>query len=100
MHHESLLAFFFSSPRTECDIMHLNNWAAEYIGTEESFSERANYDSSLAVLQQELGWDGLSIRRIKVFEIQLFEIEISKVYMYNNIAPEYQCQTQARTQAS
>ena len=76
--------------------MHLNNWAAEYIGTEESFSERANYDSSLAVLQQELGWDGLSIRRIKVFEIQLFEIEISKVYMYNNIAPEYQCQTQAR----
>lgn len=74
--------------------------AAEYIGTEESFSERANYDSSLAVLQQELGWDGLSIRRIKVFEIQLFEIEISKVYMYNNIAPEYQCQTQARTQAS
>lgn len=99
MHHESLLAFF-SSPRTECDIMHLNNWAAEYIGTEESFSERANYDSSLAVLQQELGWDGLSIRRIKVFEIQLFEIEISKVYMYNNIAPEYQCQTQARTQAS
>ena len=95
MHHESLLAFFFSSPRTECDIMHLNNWAAEYIGTEESFSERANYDSSLAVLQQELGWDGLSIRRIKVFEI-----EIPKVYMYNNIAPEYQCQMQARTQAS
>ena len=75
--------------------MHLNNWAAEYIGTEESFSERANYDSSLAVLQQELGWDGLSIRRIKVFEI-----EIPKVYMYNNIAPEYQCQMQARTQAS
>ena len=95
MHHESLLAFFFSSPRTECDIMHLNNWAAEYIGTEESFFERANYDSSLAVLQQELGWDGLSIRRIKVFEI-----EIPKVYMYNNIAPEYQCQMQARTQAS
>ena len=75
--------------------MHLNNWAAEYIGTEESFSERANYDSSLAVLQQELGWDGLSIRRIKVFEI-----EIPKVYMYNNIAPEYHCQMQARTQAS
>ena len=95
MRHESLLAFFFSSPRTECDIMHLNNWAAEYIGTEESFFERANYDSSLAVLQQELGWDGLSIRRIKVFEI-----EIPKVYMYNNIAPEYQCQMQARTQAS
>ena len=95
MHHESLLAFFFSSPRTECDIMHLNNWAAEYIGTEESFFERGYYDSSLAVLQQELGWDGLSIRRIKVFEI-----EIPKVYMYNNIAPEYQCQMQARTQAS
>ena len=75
--------------------MHLNNWAAEYIGTEESFSERGYYDSSLAVLQQELGWDGLSIRRIKVFEI-----EIPKVYMYNNIAPEYQCQMQARTQAS
>lgn len=95
MHHESLLAFFSSSPRTECDIMHLNNWAAEYIGTEENFSERANYASSLAVLQQELGWDGLSIRRIKVFEI-----EISKVYVYNNIAPECQCQEQARTQAS
>ena len=75
--------------------MHLNNWAAEYIGTEESFSERANYDSSLAVLQQELGWDGLSIRRIKVFEI-----ETSKVYVYNNIAPEYHCQAQARTKAS
>ena len=75
--------------------MHLNNWAAEYIGTEESFFLTCKDDSSLAVLQQELGWDGLSIRRIKVFEI-----EIPKVYMYNNIAPEYQCQMQARTQAS
>jgi len=80
--------------------MHLNNWAAEYIGTEESFSERANYDASLAVLQQELGWEGLSIRRIKVFEIEIFEIEISKVYVYNNIAPEYKCQAQARTTTS
>ena len=75
--------------------MHLNNWAAEYIGTEESFFWTCKDDSSLAILQQELGWDGLSIRRIKVFEI-----EIPKVYMYNNIAPKYQCQMQARTQAS
>lgn len=74
----------------------INNWAAEYIGTDERFSERANYDSSLAVLRQELAWDGLSIHRIKVFEIEIFEIEISKVYMYNNIAPEYQCQAQDR----
>ena len=38
----------------------------------------SSYDSSSGPLLQELGWDGLSIRRIKLVVIEMFKV-------YNNI---------------
>ena len=46
----------------------------------------SSYDSSSGPLLQELGWDGLSIRRIKLVVIEVF-----KVQQY--VATEYVCQT-------
>ena len=56
----------------------LQNHAARII----NFS---NYDSTSGPLLQELGWDLLSIRRIKLFAIEMLKV-------CNNMAPEYLCQ--------
>ena len=56
----------------------LQNHAARII----TFS---SYDSTSGPLLQELGWDLLSIRRIKLLAIEMLKV-------YNNMAPEYLCQ--------
>ena len=42
----------------------------------------SSYDSTSSPLVQELGWDLLSIRRLKLFAIEMFKV-------CNNMAPEY-----------
>ena len=56
----------------------LQNHAARII----TFS---SYNSTSGPLLQELGWDLLSIRRIKLFAIEMLKV-------CNNMAPEYLCQ--------
>ena len=41
----------------------------------------SSYDSSSGPLLQELGWDGLSIRRIKLLATEIFKV-------YNNMATD------------
>ena len=41
----------------------------------------SSYDSRPAPLSQELGWDGLSIRRIKLLATEIFKV-------YNNMATD------------
>lgn len=45
----------------------------------------SSYDSSFGLLLQEVGWDSLSISRIKLLAVEIFK-------GYNNMAPEYICQ--------
>ena len=45
----------------------------------------SSFDSSFGPLLQELRWDGLSIRRMKLLPIEMFKV-------YNNVAPKYLCQ--------
>ena len=42
----------------------------------------SSYDSTSSPLVQELGWDLLSIRRLKLFAIEMFKV-------CKNMAPEY-----------
>ena len=45
----------------------------------------SSYDSSFGPLLQVVGWDSLSISRIKLLAEEIFK-------GYNNMAPEYICQ--------